>query len=48
MELEKEKEFYIGQMVKDLKENGKMIKEKEKEYVIIKMVIDMKEILKMV
>ena len=47
MELEKEKEFYIGQMVADMKEILKMIKKMEKEFIILLMVIDMKEILKM-
>ena len=48
MELEKEKEFYIGQMVIDMKENGKMVNKMEKEFIIMLMVIDMKETLKMI
>ena len=51
MELEKEKEFYIVQMVIDMKEILKMIKKMEKEFIIVieshSKVIDMKEIIKM-
>ena len=48
MTKEKEKGFFIIKMVKNMKENGRIIKGKEKEYINIKMVIDMKENGKMI
>ena len=42
---EKEKEYFIIMMVKDMKVIGKTIKEKEKVFITLMMVIDMKVIL---
>ena len=41
---EKEKEYFIGIMVRDMKVIGKMIIKKEKEYIIIIVAVDMKVI----
>jgi len=44
----KEKEFFIGKMVTDMKVNRKIIKEKEKELCIILMEIEKWAIIQMI